>query len=51
MKKEYKLYQLLCENEQEREDLKIAVMEIKNYSKEKTNAKALIEIAEKIKNM
>lgn len=48
MKKEYKLYQLLCENEQEREDLKIAIMKIKNYSRKKTNAKALIELASKL---
>ena len=48
MKKEYKLYQLLCENEQEREDLKIAIMKIKNYSRKKTNAKALIELSKEL---
>lgn len=46
-----KAYQIKCENEQEREELKIAVMVIKNHTKAKTNAKAIIKLAEKIKKI
>ena len=46
-----RLYQLLCDSEQQREELKIAMMIIKNYSREKTNAKAIIKLASKIKEL